>query len=280
MRRFLSQSPILVPLAASLPRSIRSQIPPRPEVTVIAYLDNFGKGARHGIVSHMSLVRTRDNRFWLQRVLPGGETIRWRCIGLDVLKHATSFESYSLNDIDENGGVIIPNEIRPTCQGDPLCFFDAVMEIQKLHAHAKFTRKDRRQWHRRSFCHWSESPEKYGSQVLASYGLLGLFVLWLLVRGSHAYKNKKGFWDNDVYSKDIDEENQAIMRIREFDRNHPEHNSLERKLVLMSPGMDRLGSARAELRESDFMDPHAHSELFWRLRHAYFYGHWPKGLMD
>ena len=261
-------------------RSIRTQIPTRPEVTVLLYLDSHGTQSRHNRVTNISLVRTRDNKFWLQRVLPGGETIRWRAVGLDVMKHATSFESYNICDIDENGGIVIPTEVRPTCQGDPLSFFDAICTIQKMQSHAKFTRKDRRQWHRRSFAHWSETPEKYATHILGSYGVLGIIVLWVVVRASHAYTNNKSFWDNDVYTKGGEREYETIKQINDFAKTHPEHEISERKMVPMSPGMDKLGGARAELRESDYMDPHSHSELWWKLRHAYYYGHWPKGLKE
>ncbi len=261
-------------------RCIRTQIPPRPEVMIMAYLDTTGTVARHRRVTNLALVRTRDNKFWLQRVMPGGEVVRWRCVGLDIMKHATSFEAYNIGDIDENGGIIIPCEVRPTCQADPLSYFDAVTTLLKLKSHAKFTRKDRRQWHRRSFAHWSETPEKYASHVLGTYGMLGVVLLWVLVRSSHAYKNNKSFWDNDVYTRGGEQEFDTIRRIRQFAERHPEHNTSDRKLVPMSPGMDSLGAARAELRETDFMDPHAQSEFWWKLRHMYYFRHWPKGLND
>jgi len=264
-------------------RRIRQTVPPRPEVLTLAYLDKLGRPCK-GVKSNLSLIRTRDNMFYLQRILPDGEVIRWRCLGLENMKQATSFESYSIHAIDANGGVIIPTNVRATSQSEPLGFLDAVTDIRHLQTAPKFTRQDRREEHRQLFSHWSESPEKYSLQIFQAYVVPLMVLTWLLVRGFNAYRNNKGFWAVDVYDSDdplvqrkrIDIQQRAMQ----FDEKHPEHGVLERGVIAMSPAQERMMLARSELRGTDAMDPHMTNEIVWKMRHAWYYGHWPKGLLE
>lgn len=265
-------------------RSIRNVIPPRPLVTTLLYLDSYGRPIRSKATeTPLSLVRTRDNKFWLQRVLENGEVVRWHAIGLSHLKHATSFETYSLNDIDEFGGVVIPADVQPTAPQDPPGFLDAVYYIMRVTPTGKFTRKDRRSWHRRLFSDWRESPEKYMTNIISFYGLPLVFVMWLGMRGAASMRNNRSFWDKDVYTPYGEESTyiDPFDRLREFSDRHPEHEGHDDIAVtLLSPGQARLSSARAELRESDHTDPHYHTEFFWKVRHCRYYGHWPKGIAE
>ncbi|EAN89992.1 hypothetical protein C3747_73g112 [Trypanosoma cruzi] len=263
-------------------RGIRTVIAPRPAVTTLVYIDKYGRPLRNSTETDLSLIRTRDNKFYLQRVLEGGEVIRWRAPGLDHLKNVTNFETYTLNEIDEYGGVVIPADLMPTASNDPPSFHDAVYYINRVEAKKKFTRKDRRQWHRRLFAHWKESPEKFLNHSIGAYGMPFLFVLWLTIRGFHSIKNNKPFWDVNVYGKTDEEQvlQDPWLRLKRFSDRHPEHEGLDMTVTMMSPGQSRLSSSRAEIRETDFTDPHFHSELWWKIRHVRYYGHWPKGLAE
>ncbi|CCW63129.1 unnamed protein product [Phytomonas sp. EM1] len=266
-------------------RGIRTVIAPRPAVTTLLYIDRMGRGVRDGSETDLSLIRTRDNKFYMQRVLPGGEVVRWYAPGLEYLKHVTNFDTYSLNEINENGGIVIPADVLPTTAHEPPSYLDAIYYINKLEAVKKFTRKDRRRWHRRLFAHWKESPEKYISHSVGTYGVASLVILWLVVRGFHSIKNEKPFWDPDVYNsrgRTEAERHQADpwLRLKRFSDRHPEHEGMDLTITMMSPAQSRLSSARAELRESDFTDPHYHSEFWWKIRHCRYYGHWPKGIAE
>ncbi|KAG5494315.1 hypothetical protein GH5_02328 [Leishmania sp. Ghana 2012 LV757] len=278
-----SGSSVVACSCLSLQRAhIRTVIPPRPAVTTLVYLDHSGRAVRTGVETDLSLIRTRDNKFYLQRVLPNGEVVRWLAPGLNYLKNVTNFETYALNDIDENGGVVIPSDVMPTAAHDVPGLRDAVFYMTKLEATSKFTRKDRRRWHRRLFAHWKESPEKYLSHTLGTYGVAFLVMLWVCVRGFHSIKNQKPFWDVNVYGL-TDEERERTnpwLRLKRFSERHPEHEGVDMTVTMLSPGQSRLSSARSELRESDFTDPHYHSEFWWKVRHCYYYGHWPKGLVE
>eukprot|EP00331_Platyophrya_macrostoma_P013496 CAMPEP_0176409544 /NCGR_PEP_ID=MMETSP0127-20121128/2557_1 /TAXON_ID=938130 /ORGANISM="Platyophrya macrostoma, Strain WH" /LENGTH=282 /DNA_ID=CAMNT_0017788935 /DNA_START=162 /DNA_END=1010 /DNA_ORIENTATION=- len=263
-------------------RHIRSVIPPRPAVTTLIYLDQFGRPVRSkSQETPLSLVRTRDNKFWLQRVLENGEVIRWRALGLDHLKHATNFENYTLNDIDEYGGVIVPHDVMPTCAHDGPMFADVVYYMNHISPSEKITRKVRRQWHRRLYAHWLESPEKYFTKSIEYYVFPALLVMWVCIRLFHSVRNGKPFWDHDVYHSDRELATRVdpYVRLKQFSDQHPEHSGFDANSnIMISPAQSRLSSARAELRESDFTDPHYHSEFWWKVRHLRYYGHWPKSL--
>lgn len=281
-RRLCSALGGCAPLAAASTalRGIRTVIPPRPAVTVIVYVNHMGKAVRNGTETDLSLIRTRDNKFYLQRVLPNGEVIRWLAPGLDYIKNVTNFDTYSLNEINEHGGVIIPADVLPASPNDPPSYQDAVHYITQVKASKKFTRKDRRLWHRRLFAHWKESPDKYLNHITGTYGMAFLVVLWLVVRGFHSLKNNKPFFDTDVYTKPGEQRHDPWVQLKRFSEMHPEHELTDMSVTMMSPGQSRLSSARAELRESDFTDPHYHSELWWKVRHCRYYGHWPKGIAE
>ncbi|RNF03215.1 hypothetical protein TraAM80_05895 [Trypanosoma rangeli] len=67
-------------------RGIRTVIAPHPAVTTLVYIDKYGRPICNSTETDVSFVSTRDNKFYLQRVLEGGEVIRWRAPGLDHLK--------------------------------------------------------------------------------------------------------------------------------------------------------------------------------------------------
>lgn len=278
----LRSSAVVVTLLQSR-RAIRSVLPPRPLVTTLIYLDPYGRAVRSKTQeTPLSLVRTRDNKFWLQRVLPDGEVVRWAAIGLDRLKHAVNFETYTLNEIDEYGGIIVPHHVMPSTITDAPPYHDAVHLMMQVSGTEKMTRKIRRQYHRKIFAHWKESPDKFFSKWMDMYALPMVLAIWVLVRCFYSVKNQKSFFDMDVYTSDKDKRAapvSAFQRLIEFSDNHPEQEGYDfRMLTMISPGMSRLSSARAELRESDVTDPHFNSELFWRLRHMRYYGHWPKSI--
>ncbi len=277
-----SSAPSTTTLCTSA-RSIRSVVPPRPLVTTIMYLDGYGRAIRSKTQeSPLSFARTRDNKFWLQRVLPDGEVVRWRALGLDRLKHAVNFETYNLNELDEYGGVVVPMEVFPTVANDPPPFQDVVHMMMKLHASQKITRKVRRSWHRRLAVHWKDDAQKYYMKISETVFFPILVIIWFFNRLAHSIMNKKPFWDHDVYHADgADNRIDPIARLKKFSDTHPEQDGYDdRMITMLSPMQSRLSSARAELRESDVTDPHFHSELWWKLRHMRFYGHWPKSLMD
>ncbi|EPY30944.1 hypothetical protein STCU_03759 [Strigomonas culicis] len=170
----------------------------------------------------------------------------------------------------------------PTPSYEPPGYRDALHYLSKVEATTKFTRKDRRYWHRQLYSHWKESPDKYLHQTLTSYGLAGLVCLWLVVRFFHSVKNQKPFWDINVYGQTDEAREKADpwLRLKRFSDTHPEHEGLDLRVTMMSPGQSNYSNARAELRDSDFTDPHFHSEFWWKLRHLKYYGHWPKGLAE
>lgn len=274
-------STFLVPAQCSH-RTIRSVIPPRPLVTTIVYIDRLGRRARSGAETDMSLIRTRDNKFYLQRVLPDGEVVRWLAPGLDYIKNVTNFDTYSFNEINDHGGVIVPADVTPSSATEPMSYHDAVYLMSIIHPVRKFTRKDRRQWHRRLCAHWKESPDKYYNHILGTYGVAVCIVLWLVIRGFHSIKNNKPFLDANVYESQEETglKRTPWHRLKSFSDMHPEHEGFDMSPTMMSPGQSRLSSSRAELRESDFTDPHYHSELWWKIRHLRYYGHWPKSIME
>ncbi|CCW66222.1 unnamed protein product [Phytomonas sp. Hart1] len=266
-------------------RGIRTVIAPRPAVTTLVYLNNMGTRIRDGTETNISLIRTRDNQFYIQRILPDGEVVRWYAPGLEHLKHVTNFDTYSLNVIDENGGIVIPSDVVPSPPSESAYYLDAIYYINQIQAVRKFTRKDRRRWHRKLFMHWKESPEKFVNHTIGTYGMASLVILWVLIRGFHSLKNKKSFWDADVYNSHGRTETERQkkdpwLKIKRFSDCHPEHEGMDLTVAMFSPGQSRLSSARAELRESDFTDPHYHSEFWWKVRHCRYYGHWPKGIAE
>lgn len=265
-------------------RCIRSVIPPRPLVTTLVYLDDYGRAIRSkSQETSLSLIRTRDNKFWLQRVLPTGEVIRWPAIGLEHIKHATSFENYSLNDMDEYGGVVIPVDVMPSPQHERPYFLDSVRVMMNIIPDQKLLRKGRRHWHRRTSAHWRESPEMYYNVCMERYVAPVLVLIWAANRFYHSVKNDRDFWDPNVYQGRGDKDTYVDpwVHLSRFAERHPEHESYDdRAVTMMSPAQSRLSSARSELRESDVTDPHYHSEFWWKVKHCRYYGHWPKSITE
>jgi hypothetical protein len=102
-------------------RGIRTQIPPRSAVTVITYLDRYGNPIKTKDETDLSLIRTRDNKFYLQRVLEDESIVRFAAPGLGMIKNSANFEYFSIAEIDIYGGVVVPADLMPTPQHERPC---------------------------------------------------------------------------------------------------------------------------------------------------------------
>lgn len=269
----LSSSPCI----AVQHRCIRTQIPPRPVHTVLCYLDRIGSPVKNRVETNLAIVKTRQNLFYLQRVMDDGSYIRWRVPGLDRMKHATSFEAFSMHDIDEDGGVEVNKELVPWGGCAAPDYLDAIYQINRVEPIGKLTRKDRRFWHRRLFAQTEESTDKY-VMYWASRAVLALaFGGWLLQRITSAYINDKNFFDSDVYVKEGEAGKlSAFDKYISFKDLHPEHNYKDMSLQMMSPAQDTMMVSRSDLRGTDVLDAESSSPFMWQLRHLSAYGHWPK----
>lgn len=256
-------------------RSIRTQIPPRPSVTVLAYLDHHGNVVRGKEETDLSLVRTRDNKFYLQRVYPNETVVRFLCPGLSVLKNATNFEYFSMFDIDNHGGIVIPSDVFPTAAHDPPTFSDGVYCLTRCEQTTKFTRKDRRSWHRRLFSHWQESPEKYHMNFIVNTSCVVTLIVWLLARYIYVYKNGKTYFE-DLPERD----NTYVAKSKRFSDRHPEHIGFDLNPLQLSPGQHSLSQARSDMR-NDWQDTTSWTnDGLWKIRHAFYYHHWPRSIND
>ena len=266
-------------------RTIRSQIPPRPVHTVICYLDRIGSPVKNRVETNLAIVKTRQNLFYLQRVLDDGSYVRWRVPGLDRMKHATSFEAFSMHDIDEEGGVEVNKELVPWGGCTAPDYLDAIYQINRIEPIGKLTRKDRRFWHRRLFAQTEECSDKFFMYWMSRF-LLGICLgAPLLQRLFCAYVNDKNFFDSDVYVKATDGDKlDAFERYVNFRDVHPEHNYKDMSLQMMSPGQDAMMASRVDLRGTDVLDAEYSSPFMWQVRHLATYGHWPKpidsGIID
>ena len=256
-------------------RGIRTQIPPRPAVTVIAFLDMYGNVCRTKEETEISLVRTRDNKFWLQRIYANDVIVRFHCPGLEVLKHASNFEYFSIADLDNYGGICIPSDIYPTPANERPGLHDAVYCIRNCQLTEKFTRKDRRQWHRRLYAHWHESPEKYQVNWVVNCFILCMVAVWASARYYYMWSAGKGFFDDDVPIRAP----QFGEKAKTFGERHPEHCSGDETPVQWSPGQHLLSTARSDVRAGDQQDTTGwHVDFMWKFRHAWYYKHWPRSM--
>lgn len=276
MRRHTASAVLSAPTAAAVTacRGIRTQIPPRPAVTVIAYLDKYGNILKSKRETELSLVRTRDNKFYLQRVYPNEAVVRFLCPGLSILKNATNFEYFSMFDVDNHGGVIIPGDVFPTPAHDPPTFQDAVYCLMLCEQTTKFTRKDRRAWHRRLHAHWQESPEKYHMNFVINVSIFVIVVTWALARYLYMYRHGKSYFEDEAPAR----EHTYLAKSKRFADRHPEHVGFDVNPLQLSPGQHQLSQARSDMR-NEWQDTSSWSnDLMWKLRHCYYYSHWPRSL--
>jgi hypothetical protein len=257
--------------------SIRTQIPPRPAVTVITYLDRYGNPIKTKQETDLSLIRTRDNKFFLQRVMPDESIIRFPAPGLGMIKNAANFEYFSIQEIDVYGGVVVPNDLMPVPAHERPYFHDAVHVMMQVKPVKKFTRKDRRIHHRKLFTHWEANPEKYRFAFMfnAVFALtIGSYVLINVVSLDRA--------DDPLEPANAGpqrHENSIFTYADNWLNRHPEHNTLFSSTIDFTPGQLEYVQRRSESMDSD-TDVTTGIEWIWKLRHARTYGHWPKGIRE
>ena len=258
-------------------QSIRTVMPPRPNHTVIAYLDHYGNPLKSRQETDLSLIRTRDNKFFLQRVFHDESVVRFPAPGLAMIKNASNFEYFTLTDIDIFGGILVPFEICPSLPSERPTYHDAVYMIMRCHPTDKFTRRDRRAWHRRLHAHWSEIPEQHNSNYMIYYLLIIVFLVYLIMRYINTVWRGVPWIDEDQLTHRDDSYWSKACR---FAERHPEHMIVLPTTLNFSPALNQYNQARAELRSSESMDPTMTWEWLWKLQHLKQYGHWPKGLLD
>jgi hypothetical protein len=267
------------PQLLSSTRLIRTQIPPRPAVTVITYLDHYGNPVKTKEETDLTLIRTRDNKFYLQRVFADESVVRFVVPGLGMIKNAANFEYFSLGDIDLYGGVIIPGDVAPTSHQERPGFHDAVYVIMKCKPTTKFTRKDRRTWHRKLFSHWQEDPEKYQLNTMITALCLLMPIGYLIAR--HWAYTRRGIDPSSNGGLNNSQRDDTLWaRSQKFAERHPEHLSCISSTVELTPAQQTFSQARSEMRDKDITDPALGFEMLWKFRHAAYYGHWPKGLQE
>lgn len=261
-------------------RGVRQQIPPRPNVFALCYFDHRGLIVEDNRETDIAIIRTRDLKFYLQRIMPNGEVIRWPAPGCDPMRNATSFEQFSLTDIDTYGGVIIPQDVAPTNPYEPPSIIDAVMLMANLEVTKKVTRQVRRGWHRRVYADKYEDPLKYQMNMVGNSLLVLGFALFIGTRWLYCRRHGIGFFDL-VSGATVERKTESIWdRANRYGEEHIEQVRPETIVSQLSPGQKDYSRMRAEMRESDFTDPHFKSEMYWKLRHLVYYGHWPKGLAE
>jgi len=264
-------------VATSSRRSIRTLTPPRPLVTVISYLDHYGNPVKTKQETDLSLIRTRDNKFFLQRVFDDESVVRFACPGLAMIKNAANFEYFSMQDIDVYGGVLIPSDVFPSAAHDRPCFHDAVYVIMRCQPTAKFTRKDRRAWHRRLHAHWEEDPEKYKFQFMSTFTLFAVACVYFGFKYINAAQRGVPFLNEDAVPFQADS---YWAKAARFAERHPEHLSAMATTLHFSPAQAEYIQARSEIRGSESIDPSMSMEFVWKVQHLKQYGHWPKGLAE
>lgn len=280
MRQRLSSSAFTMvtrgsPLSTSF-RFIRTQIPPRPVLQVMTYLTKSGRAAGTNIETDVAIVRTRENKFYLQRVLPEGEVVRFRIPGLDHMSQATHFETFSIPIIDVSGGVHIPNTLHIEADQEPHRWNDAVLYINMVKAVGKWTRKDKRSQHRELFAHWKESPAKFQDTIPANVGLVLLLAGWGIFRWLYSHSQHRSFFDSDLFYN----EDGMVQQSARFAELHPEHTHNDTSNIQLSPGQVGLGHMAFDLNGPESSDMATSNELLWKITHCIYYGHWPKGVRE
>jgi len=263
--------------AATQRASIRTQIPPRPAVTVITYLDRYGNPIKTKQETDLSLIRTRDNKFFLQRVMEDESIVRFAAPGLGMIKNAANFEYFSIQEIDVYGGIVVPNDLMPVPAHERPYYHDVINVMMKLRPVKKFTRKDRRIHHRRMYMHWEASPEKHrfatGFNAFFALSVFSFIVINVVRLESP---------DDPLEPANAGprrSENSVFTQADNWARRHPEHNTIFSATIDFTPGQLEYVQRRAESMDSD-TDVTTGIEWVWKLRHARTYGHWPKGIRE
>lgn len=264
--------------AASSPvRGIRTQIPPRPAVTVVTYLDFYGNPIRTKEETCLSLIRTRDNKFFLQRVMPDESIVRFAAPGLGMVKNAANFEYFSISEIDVYGGIVIPGDIMPIAAVERPPFHSAVHVMMSIKPVKKFTRKDRRAHHRKIYSHWEADPDKHRFSTVSN-AVLAIIVI-AVVCSKYYELTKVPDPLTPASAGPKREENSLFAYIENWPKRHPEHNNITSLSVDFTPGQVAYIQSRAESMDGD-TDVTSGVEWVWKLRHAKTYGHWPKGIRE
>jgi hypothetical protein len=262
-------------LRRTLNRPIRTVLPPRPNHTVIAYLDHYGNPIKSRQETDLSLIRTRDNKFYIQRVFHDESVVRFPAPGLAMIKNASNFEYFSLTDLDLYGGVLVPMEICPSLPSERPSYHDAVYIIMRCHPTDKFTRKDRRAYHRRMHAYWAESPEQYHTNYVMMYGCLLVLGVYLSLRWlNNVYRGVPWYDEDHLFNRDDNVWSKAYR----FARNHPEHMNILPTTLNFSPALESYSQTRAEIRQAESIDPSMQWEWVFKVQHLKQYGHWPASL--
>jgi hypothetical protein len=275
-RMSLPGSAIAAPTSEAV-RRIRTQIPPRPAVTVVTYLDHYGNPIKTKEETELSLIRTRDNKFFLQRVFEDESIVRFPAPGLGMIKNSTNFEYFSLNEIDIYGGVVIPVDVTMIPQTDRPMFFDAVHIMMRCEPTAKFTRKDRRAHNRKLYAHWEEDPEKYRFAGTQNALLAMIFASFVGLTYHRWTSIEDPLAPNDATT--TRERNSFFTNARNWASRHPEHNTTFSASVDFTPAQLSYVQARTDSMDSAH-DVNVANEWVWKIRHARTYGHWPKGIRE
>jgi hypothetical protein len=257
--------------------SIRTQIPPRPAVTVITYLDRYGNPIKTKQETDLSLIRTRDNKFFLQRVMVDESIIRFAAPGLGMIKNAANFEYFSIQEIDVYGGVVVPNDLMPVPAHERPYFHDAVHVMMQVKPVKKFTRKDRRIHHRKLFTHWEANPEKYRFAFMFNAVFTLTICSWVLINVVSLERPDDPLEPNNAGPQR--HENSIFTYADNWMKRHPEHNTIFSSTIDFTPGQLEYVQRRSESMDSD-TDVTTGIEWIWKLRHARTYGHWPKGIRE
>lgn len=260
---------------ATLPTRIRTVLPPRPNHTVIAYLDHYGNPMKSRMETDLSLIRTRDNKFYMQRVFSDESVVRFPVPGLAMIKNASNFEYFSLTDLDLYGGVLVPFEVCPSLPSERPSYHDAVYIIMRCHPTDKFTRKDRRAWHRRLHAYWAENPEQYHINWVIAYVVGMALIIYVFLRWmNNIYRGVPWFDEDHLFNRD----DNIWSKAHKFARDHPEHMQILPSTLNYSPALESYSQVRAELRQAESIDPSMQWEWIWMIQHLKQYGHWPAGL--
>eukprot|EP00760_Papus_ankaliazontas_P018771 PhM_4_TR17636/c0_g1_i1/m.82352 len=256
-------------------RGIRSRVPPRPQATVLCYLDHYGNAMRNRQETTISLIRTRNNKFFLQRIFDDGSTERWPCPGLEMMKGVTSYEHFSLSDIDDYGGVLIPHGVAPAAAWDRPSFLDAVRIMAKCQPMRKFTRGERRAYHASLYGPDEEHFLKSRIHFIMNCAFICIVVM---VIGSRIYFREPG--ERNLFGPGT-ARNHVSVRIEDFANRHPEHmNNVEHFPTLVSPKQILLAQQSMAKDFDEITDVYTGREFLWKAQHAWNYGHWPKGINE
>ena len=260
-------------------RLIRQQLPPRPAVTVLTYLDHYGNPIKNKDETDISFIRTREDKFFLQRVFPDQSVVRWSVPGLNMMKNAATLDQIAIPDIDTFGGVVVPIDVAPCQTNCRPSLGDAIFLLMHCYPNHKFIRRDRRAHRRKVVSSWEEDPDKFTIAFTGRIFIMAVSVTVLVVLiADLQYRGYTPF--GDPLREDSLRENSCQGRMATFAERHPEHTRPEILPAAITRGMQQLTRARMELRDKEITDPTLMSEWYWKVKHMWNFGHWPKGLLE